>query len=57
MLRGLRLIACLAMGAVPCCAYRQSQVAATLLKSIGLRADFSARADEPIDALFESGAR
>jgi Metalloenzyme superfamily len=38
--------------------YRQSQVAATLLKSIGLRAaDFSARADEPIDAIFESGSR
>jgi hypothetical protein len=38
--------------------YRQSQVAATVLESIGLRAkDFSAQADDPIDAIFESGSR
>lgn len=38
--------------------YRTSQVTATLLKSIGLRAaDFSKRADEPIDAIFDATAR
>jgi hypothetical protein len=34
--------------------YRQSQLAATLLQSLGFRgAEFSARADEPITAIFE----
>lgn len=38
--------------------YRQSQVTATLLRSIGFRAaDFSARADDPIDAIFASGSK
>ena len=38
--------------------YRQSQVTATLLQSLGLRAtDFSARADEPIGAMFDSSSR